>query len=452
MLKERVKTCFIYLMNTIQAARIYSEDHPTFKEFLKRLFDQIQDILQEKKELTLGIVGGELAWEDEIFFGLTQKLRPLITFLEESLIERIVFQQGLRFEELNQFFVFLARTKKLDRIDEKEYFHLHGIQNIRAGRLRAPVKVDGEGSAGDELRKRYVNSLQVVAHDLNMVLNEEEIEYLDLRFNILAIMEDFVGRHQDLLNLVSVKERDLLTFVHLLNVSLLSMFFGSKLEFVKNDVLDLGIAALYHDVGKLSISLGIIKKKTKLTETEFIQMRDHPLWGARILDGYKETLGVLPQVVAFEHHLRYDLTGYPKLAHPQRPHPASMIVAICDVYDALALKRSYKKDYPPDKIYEVMIMEKGRMFEPLLLEKFFQFMGVWPVGTIVSLSDGRIAVVRQANEQDIFRPTVEVISAENGGETIDLAKNKEVRIIRALNPLSDGEKYVSSVYPTSPDS
>jgi HD-GYP domain-containing protein (c-di-GMP phosphodiesterase class II) len=437
-------------MNTIQAARIYSEDHPTFKEFLKRLFDQIQDILQERKELTLGIVAGELAWEDEIFFGLTQKLRPLISFLEDSRIERIVFQQGLRFEELSQFFVFLARTKKLDRIDENEYFTLHNIQNIRAGRLRAPAKVDGDGNAGNELKNRYVSSLQVVAHDLNMVLNEEEVEYLDLRFNILAIMEDFVGRHQDLLNLVSVKERDLMTFVHLLNVSLLSMFFASKLEFVKDDVLDLGIAALYHDVGKLSISLGIIQKKAKLTEMEFVQMRDHPLWGAKLLDSYKETLGVLPQVVAFEHHLRYDLTGYPKVAFPQRPHPASMIVSICDVYDALALKRSYKKDYPPDKIYEVMNMEKGRMFDPHLLDKFFQFMGVWPVGTIVSLNDGRVAVVRQVREQDIFSPTVEVIEPENGGEAIDLAENRDVQILKALNPRGEGEKYLPSIYDAPP--
>jgi HD-GYP domain-containing protein (c-di-GMP phosphodiesterase class II) len=444
MLKEKVRTCFIYLMNTIQAAKIYSEDHPKFKEFLQRLFDLIQDILQERKELSMGIVSGELAWEDEIYFNLTQKLGPLISFLEESRIERIVFQQGLRFEELHQFFVFLSRTKRLDRVDEKEYFTLHGIQNIRAGRLRALAKSDSGDPATAELRTKYRNSLQAVAHDLNMVLNEEEVEYLDLRFNILSIMEDFVGRHQDLLNLVSVKEKDLMTFVHLLNVSLLSMFFASKLEFVKDDVLDLGIAALYHDVGKLSISLGIIQKRAKLTEMEFVQMRDHPILGARILDGYKDALGILPQVVAFEHHLRYDLTGYPKVAYPQKPHPASMIVSICDVYDALALKRSYKKDYPPDKIY-VMSMEKGRMFDPLLLDKFFQFVGVWPVGTIVSLSDKSVGIVRQVNEQDIFRPAVEIIAPANGGKTVDLAKENALRIVEALNPLGEGAQFLPAV-------
>jgi HD-GYP domain-containing protein (c-di-GMP phosphodiesterase class II) len=448
--RDKVKSCFIYLMNTIQAGKIYSENHPKFKEFTERLFAVLEEILESRKELTLGIVKGELAWEDEIFFNLSQKLGPLISFLEESRIERIIFQQGLRFEELHGFAVFLARTRRLDKVDEQEYFNLHGIQNIRAGRLRALVKGESPEGAVDEIRMKYENSIQSVSHSLNQVLNEEEIDYLDLRFNVLSLMEDFVGRHQDLLNLVSVKEKDLVTFAHLLNVTLLSMFFASKLEFPKDEVLDLGIAALYHDVGKLGISLGILKKRTKLSEQEYIQIRDHPVLGAKILDDYKDTLGILPVIVAYEHHIRYDMTGYPKLAYPRKPHPASMMVSICDVYDALALKRSYKKDYPPDKIYEVMNLEKGKMFDPVLLDKFFRFMGIWPVGTIVALSDSRVAVVREVHEADLRGPTVEVIDSGEHRETIDLSKTKELRITEALNPHGKGKKYLSLIQGSSP--
>jgi HD-GYP domain-containing protein (c-di-GMP phosphodiesterase class II) len=220
------------------------------------------------------------------------------------------------------------------------------------------------------------------------------------------------------------------------------MFFASKLDFAKDDVLDLGIAALYHDVGKLYISKKIIQKKSALSEKEFSQIRNHPLLGAKILEGYKDSLGILPMVVAYEHHLRYDLTGYPKAAFPRRPHPASMMISICDVYDALALKRSYKKDYPPDKIYEVMMLDKGKNFDPQLLDKFFQFTGVWPVGTLVSLSDQRIGVVRQVHEQGIFSPTVEVIAPDNQGEMIDLVKEKDIRIKTSLNPQGEGKPYL----------
>ncbi len=441
-MRDKIKICFIYLMNAIQAGKIYTGDHPKFKEYLTRLYGVVQDILEDRKELVLGIIGGEAAWEDEIFFNLKGKLGLLIEFLEKNGVERIIFQQGLRFEELREFIIFLTRVKRQEKISEQEYFTLHGIQNIRAGKLRTLVQSDSPAARVEETRTRYVSSVETVSGAVNVVLENEEVDYLDLRFNILSIMEDFVGRHQELLNLVSVKRRDLVTFVHLLNVTLLAMFFASKLQFTKEDVLDLGIATLYHDVGKLYISLKVIQKKDKLSEGEFLQVRNHPLLGARILDGYKDALGVLPVIVAYEHHLRYDLTGYPRSPYHRRPHPASMMVSICDVYDALALKRSYKKDYPPEKIHELMTLERGKIFDPQLLDKFFQFLGVWPVGTLVKMSDERVGVVRAANEAEIDRPSVQVLAPENAGEVVDLAERTDVRILESLNPQAEGGRYL----------
>ena len=254
-----------------------------------------------------------------------------------------------------------------------------------------------------ERRDRYKGSLDFASHSLKAVLNREEVDFLDLRFNILNVMENFMGRHQELLNLVSVKDKDLVTFVHLLHVSVLSMSFASKLGFAKDDVLDLGIAALFHDVGKLHISSEILKKDGKLADRRVRPHQGTSFSGFVILQGYQEALGILPAVVAFEHHLRFDGKGYPKVPYPRPPHAASLIVSLCDVYDALTQKRSYKTDYPPDKVYEIMSLEKGKLFDPALLERFFQVIGVWPIGAIVMLTDGRIAVVREVNEQDILQ-------------------------------------------------
>ena len=453
-MRDKIKICFIYLMNAIQAGKIYTGDHPKFKEYLNRLYTIVQEILEDRKELVLGIIGGEAAWEDEIFFNLRGKLGLLIAFLEKNGVERNIFQQALRFEELREFIIFLTRVKRQDKISEQEYFSLHGIQNIRAGKLRTMVKGESAAAEAEETRARYEGSVRTVSHALNVVLEREAVDYLDLRFNVRGIMEDFVGRHQELLNLVSVKRRDLVTFVHLLNVTLLSMFFASKLQFAKEDVLDLGIAALYHDVGKLYISLKVIQKESKLSEGEFLQVRNHPLLGARILEGYKDALGVLPVVVCYEHHLRHDMTGYPKSPYAQKPHPASMMVSICDVYDALALKRSYKKDYPPEKIHEVMKLERGKIFEPQLLDKFFQFMGVWPVGTLVRLNDARVAVVRATNEIDIDRPSVQVLAPENAGEVVDLALRPDLRVVESLNPQGEGAAFLPLIglpAPAPPD-
>ena len=433
-------------MNAVQAGKLYEEGHPKSLEFLNRLYNIVTEILSTRKEFIIGIVDSELAWGEEIFFNLSTKLRGLITFLEESNIQRVVFQQGMSADELSSFINFLTRTKRQSQVDEKEYFTLHGIQNIRAGRLKALVHVEGKEIESEETIRQYTTSLETISGSLNTVLNEEEIDYMDLRFNILNIMESFMGRHQELLNLVSIKKRDLITFVHLMNVSLLSMFLASKLGFAKDEVLDIGIAALYHDVGKLSISLKILQKKEKLEDDEFTQIKNHSLLGSRILYRYKEALGTLPIVVAFEHHLRYDLTGYPKVAYPQKPHIASLIVSMCDVYDALAQKRTYKKDYPPDKIYEIMMMEKGKLFDPQLVDRFFQFLGIWPVGTLVKLSDKSVAVVREANVKDIFNPKVEILAPKKKRGHIDLLDNDKLTITNALNPYTAvAKKYLDMI-------
>jgi putative nucleotidyltransferase with HDIG domain len=204
------------------------------------------------------------------------------------------------------------------------------------------------------------------------MLNDENIDYLELRFSLLNFMEYFSGGHQELLNLVSMKRKDLATFLHLLNVSLLSMYFSARLGYSKEDVLEIGVAGLFHDIGKLSVARKLIKKKEKLEEEEFAKMKHHSILGAQILFKYADQVGILPVVAAFEHHIRYDGKGYPKLAFPHSPHPVSQIISVCDVYDALSLKRTYKKDFPPLKIYNIMIKEEGSYFDPELLESYFK--------------------------------------------------------------------------------
>jgi HD-GYP domain-containing protein (c-di-GMP phosphodiesterase class II) len=444
-MKTDVKNVFIGLLNAIQAGKIYSEGHPTFKEFVDVLYLRLVEHLGEKREIILGIIEGELAWEDEIYFELSQRLKSLVEFLQECGINRIIFRPGLRPDELSAFIAFLTRPGKRRSLESQETDELQGLENIHVGKLRA--RAAGPAKGDRERHARYEGSLEFASRSLTAVLNKEEIDFLDLRFNILNVMENFMGRHQELLNLMSVKEKDLITFVHLLHVSVLSMSFASKLGFAKDDVLDLGIAALFHDVGKLHISSEILKKEGKLADDEFARIKDHPLLGSMILQGYQDVLGILPAVVAFEHHLRFDRKGYPKVPYPRPPHAASLIVSLCDVYDALAQKRSYKTDYPPDKIYEIMILEKGKLFDPALLDRFFQVIGVWPIGTIVMLTDGRIAVVREVNEQDILKPKVEVVHPEATGEIIDLFEEKDgLQVREALNPMGKGQKYLEHIF------
>ncbi len=448
-MKEKIKNALLDMHTAIRTAKLYTEEHPKFNDLVDRVYQSLTEALQTRSEIIIGLVEEEIAVEDEVLFDLSQKARALILYLIEKGIHKIIVHRGLEIDELNRFISLLITPPKPQDKDIPESLLFLGVKNIEVGKIRAPISAEEEKDiekAPTAIGTVSIEALEKISQAVAKVLNEEAIDYLDLRFNLFNFMEYFTGQHQELLNLISMKKKDLGTFLHLLNVSLLSMYIASRLGYSKDDVLDIGVAGLFHDIGKLSIAKKLIQKKERLEEEEFAHMKHHSILGAKLLFRYVDSLGILPIIAAFEHHIRYDGIGYPELTYPRFPHPVSQIISICDVYDALNLKRTYKKDYPPLKIYNIMIKEKRKYFNPQLLDQFFSFMGVWPVGTIVSLSDGRVAVVRKVNPEDIFYPQIEVISPEKEEGWINLVKMKDrLNILYAMNTFKEGKKYLDLI-------
>ncbi|MDD5155541.1 MAG: HD domain-containing protein [Candidatus Omnitrophica bacterium] len=448
---EKVEIIIRNIISSLQMAKLYSSAHPIFKNSLTKAYESLRSILEDMTELIIGIIGNELAFEKEIFFELSRMAEPMIAYLKERGIERIVFHSGLQEQELEKFIAFLSEYPQDTGKDPQEILTSLGIRNISAGKIKVgSSKAEAEALRGTAQIINYLdlyNNYQGnVSQSIENVLDNETVDYLALRLGVTSIMENLILRHQELLKLATIKRYDLNTFVHIVNVSILAMYFSSKLGFSRDNVLTIGIAGLFHDIGKLYISRKIIGKQDKLTGEEFEKIKNHALLGAEILLKYVNAMGILPAVVAFEHHLKYDLSGYPRLAFAQKPHIASLIISICDVYDALSQRRSYKSEYPPNRIYDFMIKEKGRYFDPVLLERFFKITGVWPIGTIVLLSDSRVAVVRQENEEEIFCPKVEVIHPADRQELIDLRQQKEsLKIERALNPFTEAKPYLALI-------
>ncbi|HNX81768.1 MAG TPA: HD domain-containing protein [Candidatus Omnitrophota bacterium] len=429
---------------SLQTAKIYETRHPSFAKSLEKTFASLTALLAKRSELIIGLVGDEIAVEKEVFFDLSKLLLPAIRYLRERGIERITFLPGVSKEELGNFIALVALPKKDFAGDTREYFLQKQITHIDIGKLKASGGDPASVQQGHALV--FDDASEHVSQSVSSILESQAVDGLALKFSLASIVEGLAMHHQEFMKLATVKRYDEGTSVHLLNVAILSMHLSSKLGFSRNEVLDLGIAALYHDIGKIFVSRKIIRKQEQLTSAELAVMKSHPVRGAELLLQYVESFGILPVVVAFEHHLKYNGGGYPHVAHPRKPHLASMIVTLCDVYDALSQRRGYKADYSPDIIYKLMSSEKGTAFEPGLLERFYQVMGVWPVGSIVALNDKRIAVVEEENEDDIFAPKVRVISDRGAGEYINLKRtNKILSIERFLNPWTEGKAYVAAV-------
>ncbi|RJP27932.1 MAG: HD domain-containing protein [Candidatus Omnitrophota bacterium] len=442
---EQVEKAFKDLLASLQLAKLYGIQHKIFRDSVDKAYLSLAKALEGRSELVIGIIGEELAFEKEILFGLSKAIGPAVGYLKNLGIERISFGSNVQKDELEKFIEFLA-SKKDTAIDQQGLdFGSLGIRNIVIGKLTVlgKDKVDELGIKAVDYMNIYGSAADMAHKSFSSMLEGEALDALAVKLALNNILENLAVYHNEFFKIVALRRHDPQTHIHLINVATIAMYFASRLGFSKADILDIGMSGLFHDIGKLYISHGILTKTDKLTNEEFAKIKSHTIFGAEILLEHIESLGILPAVVSFEHHLKYDMTGYPRVNYSRRPHIASLIVSICDVYDALFSRRTYKEDYSPENVYNIMIKDKNTAFEPRLVERFFKIMGVWYIGCVVSLSDGRIAVVREQNEDDIRRPKVEVVFPKDRKEFIDLKENSSLEIKRSLNPWTEARDYVS---------
>jgi putative nucleotidyltransferase with HDIG domain len=216
-----------------------------------------------------------------------------------------------------------------------------------------------------------------------------------------------------LLALTTLKNYDNYTFTHMVNVSILTMGQGRALGIDGVLLREFGLAALMHDIGKVRTPLEVLNKPDKLTDDEFTIMKRHTVDGAEILRATPDIPALAP-VVAFEHHLRLDGTGYPAAVKRESLNLATMLCSISDVYDAMRSQRKYQQAFPSDRILEVLKRNDGQQFDQHLVRRFAQLIGIYPVGNLVRLNSGAIAVVTMVHAPDPHRPRVKVVVEGNG--------------------------------------
>lgn len=222
-------------------------------------------------------------------------------------------------------------------------------------------------------------------------------------------VEDVMGsvtRNPDaLVSLTKLRSFDEYTYTHCVNVTVLAMAFGNYMGLPESELHDLGIAALFHDVGKALIPGQILNKPGRLTDAEFLVMKKHPERSQRLLHKRQGIPQHILRAVS-EHHEKYDGTGYPRGIGADDVHPMARIIAVVDVYDALTSRRVYKDPMPLSKALTILYEMRGRDFHPGYAEKFIKFLGIYPVGSVVRLNSGQYAVVCASNPSRPLRPVI----------------------------------------------
>jgi len=338
--------------------------------------------------------------------------------------------------------------------DKSRALHADSIQkelsknNISSISVEKKPSLTADDGKGNFLPADKIYGSSVEANKLifNTLVKENTIP-MDIVDKVAEDITDLIARDKSAsLALSSLRDYDEYTFTHSTNVAILSVTLASNILNNAEILKDLARAALLHDIGKTRIPMEILNKLGKLTTEEWDLMRQHPLLGVKILE-QQEEVNELAVLVACQHHMKYDLSGYPAIETSGGLHPLSLIVNICDVYDAITSKRSYKKPFPPDKALSIMMRLIGCDFEPQLFKIFTQMIGVYPPGTLVRLNTQELAITRKVHPQALLLPEVKIISKPSGSllenpiimNLSDEQQNNEKRSIKTLMDPSEAK-------------
>lgn len=227
---------------------------------------------------------------------------------------------------------------------------------------------------------------------------------------VVGNMIESVFRNQDaLLSLARLKNYDNYTFGHCVNVCILSLALGRYLGLSKNELYQLGTGALLHDTGKMLVPDTILNKPSKLTIDEFEEIKKHVSYSMNLLSE-SGNIDARAVNVAYQHHEKFNGSGYPNGLAGDDIDYFGRLVAIVDVYDAITSQRVYEPNNKMANVAMKMIFNvKGQHFDPEIVDPFVKCLGIYPVGSFVSLNTGETALVKSVNRKNLLKPTVIVI-------------------------------------------
>ncbi len=434
----------------LRTALIHSIENVAVKQTIDRLYALLSQFLRD------GAVRFEL--KGEFFYINDERIKYPLEYLlnfdylvkefKRKELGTVVFYPSLRKDDLKSFTKAFLAASYTDTPFEAIEASLEQVESIDVHRLKK-IKEDKEMDKRRLVKKTYFNAVSFTKGIMTKIRTGEKVSIKKAKRVVESMVDTLLEEEALLIGMTAIKDYDDYTYHHSVNVSILSIAIGEKIGLSRRDLTELGLVALFHDIGKMEIPKEVLNKPTPFTEEEWQIIRRHPYWGALTilkLKGLDET-SMKAAMVAFEHHIHYDYSGYPKVRTRTPLDFYSKIVTIADQYDAMTSSRVYQRvPLPPDRALSILMERAGKQVDPVLFKFFVNIVGVYPVGSLVLLDTRELALVYECNMAMPERPRVLIIVNSQGqrvkGPIVDLTeKDPSGRFIRTIVKTLDPNKY-----------
>lgn len=445
--KMLVAQLFVLLKTSLN----YSEGHAAIHPPAAHVLKVVREIQRRNEEAALTVKGGHL-YLGELRLKLDasrfEASRFVMQELRQHLIGSIHFRRAVTVAELASFAYALHELDGEQSSDSYERvlqsMQQRGLVNVEVESFPEEVEIpeiDRDKLRDDRLKARmlYRKGVRIMEEVMQSVAAGHPLRLRTPKRVVQHLIDLLLRQESILLGLTTTRRQESYAANHPMNVCLLSLAMGKRLGFSKFHLCELGMAALFHDIGKAELPRDILDSGVELTPEQEQAMHWHPIVGVKKMMQLKGLDLFTSRLIVgiFEHHLRTDLSGYPRLTY-KRLSLFGRIIGLADSYDGLTSSWvNGRTPYPPDQALRYLLSRAGKQYDPALLKLLINCVGIYGIGTVLLLESGELAVVVQNNpEQARWEyPLVRIISDRDGievnGETVDLAEAGEGRAIAA---------------------
>ncbi|MEW6570969.1 MAG: HD-GYP domain-containing protein [Nitrospirota bacterium] len=434
----------------LRTAQIHDPGNIAVTTAVERFLSLINPLLKLEQQIRLDLIGDFFYLND---VRIRYSLEYLLSFdfivreFRKRELGSVIFKDFVSTEDVQTFLrAFISAGYSNEPYETMS--DIMADSQIETDRLKK-ISEQKEVDARKVIKKIYFNAVSYSKGVMNKIKAGEKVNMRKAKRIVETMVDHILEEEKLLLGMTAIKDYDEYTYHHSVNVSILSIALGQRLGMNKKMLTELGLVALFHDIGKIEIPSDILNKSTNFTDDEWNIIRRHPIWGVKAMLRLKgmDSTSIKSSIVAFEHHMNYDLSGYPRIKKYSELDIFSRIVSLVDQYDAMTSARVYSRiPLAPDKALSIMMERAGTQLDPLLFKFFINMVGVFPIGTLVMLNTKELGLVYETDMIFAERPRVLIIIDGKGqrvnGPVVDLTeKNAAGKFYRTIIKTLDPNKY-----------